>query len=777
THLKAQLDQADQASTVIFLGDNIYPDGLPPKSSAGERADDERALLTQLAVLKDFPGQAYFVAGNHDWAGYGVDGLTRQARFLEKHSEARLLPRPGCGDPVEIELTDDLTLLLLDSQWWLANWNGESKINDGCEAKSRADFNFMLQEAVKGNRRKELLIVTHHPVYSNGQHGGKFSFSQHIFPLRDLNPKLYIPLPGLGSVLRLLQSSVGTRQDLPNATYRDLRQLLLQQARQAKRVIFAAGHEHNLQFWEKDEQHFIVSGSGSRREPSKIGSGAEFAYGQFGFARLDYYAQGAVWVNYYALSPDGRASELVFRKQIRDASEGAVEPPPPAITADFSASKTRRLRLSEVDFSRTPLGEKLWGQHYRAAYASEITVPELDLAAEGLVPVKRGGGFQTNSLRIESPTTKRQYTLRSVDKDASRTVPYPLNTDLILDLVGDNFSASHPLAALAVAPLAERAGVYHTNPQLVFLPSQPALGHFNEDYAGALYLFEERPDDEHWQDANYFGNPEKIVSTFRMLEETRQEHDERVDQHWTLRSRLFDLVIGDWDRHDDQWRWARIQRGEAHYYRPIPRDRDQAFAHYDGLIFAFARQLSVKSKQWRPFTTQLGRIHWATYNAYLFDQSFLTTMEWKDWQQAIEHLQTTLTDEGIEQAFAEAWPEPFLSRDAPAIKQTIRLRRNQLEAIARDYYEFLAREVDILGTDEKDLFLIERQGNGQTRVRVFNTNKKAEREALLYDRLFLSEETKVIHCYGLADDDIFQVRGDVEYGLRIDLVGGEGEDT
>ena len=50
------------------------------------------------------------------------------------------------------------------------------------------------------------------------------------------------------------------------------------------------------------------------------------------------------------------------------------------------------------------------------------------------------------------------------------------------------------------------------------------------------------------------------------------------DQDQVLRSRLFDIWIGDWDRHDDQWRWASFKdKNGFTYYQPIPRDRDQIF--------------------------------------------------------------------------------------------------------------------------------------------------------------------------------------------------------
>ena len=776
--LQQTLSTASENSAVVFLGDNIYPGGMPPKSAPYSRTLAETALQHQLKAVANYPGRIFFVAGNHDWQEYGIKGLNREKNYLEKHSNDKVEfePRPGCGDPEEIELTDDITLLLLDSQWWMANWNGEKDINDGCEAKSRADFAFLLQEAMKSNRRKELIVAMHHPLYSNGPHGGKFTFNEHLFPLREINKNLYVPLPVVGSFFRLLQTSIGTRQDLANATYKDFRNLLLAQANTIGDVVFASGHEHSLQYWDKDDQHFIVSGTGSRKNGSKTGNGALFAYGGYGYAQLNYYPDGQVWTQYFQATADGK-QELVFQHQIKPSYAERGELEEEIIEDEFSEGREQKLPLSEVDFSRSPTGEKIWGKHYRASYSTEMNLPELDLATAGLRPVKRGGGFQTNSLRLEDPKTEREYTLRSIDKDPSRTVPYPLNTDLVLDVVRDNFSASHPIAALAVAPLADAAGVYHANPQLVYLPSQQALGDFNKDYAGAVYLFEERPDDEAWRkDAPFFGNPRDVISTFDMIEEVREDHDKRIDQRWTIRSRLFDLAIGDWDRHDDQWRWGKFEKGDNDYYRPIPRDRDQAFANYDGTIFRIARIVSPKSKQWRPFTPQLGRTHWATYNAYLFDQSFLTDLSWEDWQEAIRHLQTTLTDDVIEQAFQDSWPEPFLSRDAPAIIATIKGRRDKLTEIARDYYEFLAQKVDVLGTDKKDLFLIDRLDETHTRVRVFDTNKEGDREGKFYDRIFLHSETQDIYCYGLGDDDIFEVRGDVPYGSSVHLIGGEGKD-
>ena len=50
----------------------------------------------------------------------------------------------------------------------------------------------------------------------------------------------------------------------------------------------------------------------------------------------------------------------------------------------------------------------------------------------------------------------------------------------------------------------QHAGVYHTKPRLVYLPTQPALDSLNEEYGNDLYLFEQRLSGD-WSDADNLG--------------------------------------------------------------------------------------------------------------------------------------------------------------------------------------------------------------------------------------------------------------------------------
>jgi hypothetical protein len=70
--LKTKLDSADSNSMLIFLGDNIYPNGMP-KESDKDYALAKQKLEDQLDITKNFKGKTLVIPGNHDWYS-GLDG-------------------------------------------------------------------------------------------------------------------------------------------------------------------------------------------------------------------------------------------------------------------------------------------------------------------------------------------------------------------------------------------------------------------------------------------------------------------------------------------------------------------------------------------------------------------------------------------------------------------------------------------------------------------------------------------------------------------------------
>jgi hypothetical protein len=226
----------------------------------------------------------------------------------------------------------------------------------------------------------------------------------------------------------------------------------------------------------------------------------------------------------------------------------------------------------------------LWGRHYRKEWTTPVRIPviRLDTVAGGLTPLSQGGGRQTRTLRLADKAGK-QYVLRSIDKDYSRALPEITKGTVVEDLARDQVSTGHPFASITVPGMVEAAGVFHTNPRIVFVPYSPLLGKFNEDFANTLCLFEERPD-ESQEDAPHFGNAEDIKGTERMLQKIFKNNDNRVDQRAYVRARLFDMFLGDWSRREDQWRWAEFDSAGVEIYKPVPRDRDQVYTRFDGFL-------------------------------------------------------------------------------------------------------------------------------------------------------------------------------------------------
>ncbi len=184
----------------------------------------------------------------------------------------------------------------------------------------------------------------------------------------------------------------------------------------------------------------------------------------------------------------------------------------------------------------------------------EVEVLDLDRFAGGLTPVRRGGGLQTTSLRLQG-ADGQMWTFRSVDKDVTRSLDPLLRESVAAGVLQDQIGALFPLSAMVVAPLMEAAGVLHSDPTLMVMPNDERLGEFLEEFGGLLGWIEIRPDEGRDGEPGFAG-ASRITGSERFLERLEDEQDNRVNSEGYLRARLMDLFVGDWDRHPDQWRWA-----------------------------------------------------------------------------------------------------------------------------------------------------------------------------------------------------------------------------
>ena len=774
-NLRNELSEIGENSSIVFLGDNIYPKGMPKKDDP-ERANAEKYINAQLDILKDHDGRAYFIPGNHDWKK-GKEGgrkaTKRQEDYVQDYYEDKKVkwyPNDACGDPKVKKIKKDLYYVFIDTQWWLHNWNKEKNINKGCEVKSRQQFLQELQAIFLKHKNDQIVVMMHHPFFSNGEHDGNFSLKTHIFPLTSWKKGAYIPLPVLGSIMPLQRSVTGNIQDIPNARYQQLKDAIMGMLAQNKHVIFASGHDHNLQYFFESGHHFIISGSGSKETHIKKGGDALFASSNIGYSKLHFYKDGEVWMEFFTFDEDNPKGKILDRRKI-------VEPKAGTQIVENSYPKGDELEKTKVypagaKFAANSSKKFFFGKQYRETWTTAVEVPVINLETElgGLTPIKKGGGMASNSLRLERENGEH-YALRSVLKDYRKLVDPSLADLKAIDIFSDLNSASHPYGALVLPKLSEAANIYYTIPKLVYLQRQDRLGFYNPLFSEELYLLEDRPAGNR-ENSPHLGNSKEIISYLDLLSLQKEDNNIKIDQVWTLRSRLFDLFIHDWDRHDDQWRWAKIEENGETVFRPIPRDRDQAFYKFDGLVPWLVGEFAVR--KFKNFDYDLKDVKWQSFNARYFDRYFLNDLEWSEWEKQIEFLQTNLSDEVIDAAIKDL-PKEVYEIGYQELGDKLKSRRGKLKDIAWKLYKYISINVNITGSDKAELFEVNNLENGNMLVEVYDLNKQGEKKEKLYSREFVKSETKEVRLYGMDGKDKFQISGKGS-PIKLRIIGGFGKD-
>ncbi|MGN6392281.1 MAG: BamA/TamA family outer membrane protein [Gemmatimonadales bacterium] len=409
----------------------------------------------------------------------------------------------------------------------------------------------------------------------------------------------------------------------------------------------------------------------------------------------------------------------------------------------------------------------LLGDHYRDLWTTPVRVPVLDLHqfAGGLRPTERGGGKQTRSLRFKG-ADGREYAFRSLDKDPSPLLPESLRHTVAQRLFQDQISAGHPAAPLVVGPILEAAGVVHAEPRLVLMPDDPALGEFRPEFAGMLGLIEERPTAK----GPGFAGADKIISTEDLFERLDKHQGERIDERAFLTARLVDLLLGDWDRHQDQWRWARL--GDSHDlpWTPIPRDRDQAFARFDGLLLSLAR---LSAPQLVAFSPGYPSIVGLTWNARVLDRRLLGGLAWTTWDSIATALRSRVTDAVIDDAVARL-PAEFRSRNAAPLAAALRSRRDHLADEARRFYRLLAAEAQLYGSDGAERVRATKGADGSLDLAVYSAGPTDGTP--LIERRFVRADTREVRLYLRGGNDTVQVEGNGGGTPLLRVIGGDGDD-
>ena len=760
-------DMNDTLNTVLFLGDNVYPLGLPMEGEPNY-LDSKKILDAQIDLVKGKKARAFFVLGNHDWKNGKLGGweqATNQENYINglEQKNIQAWPTGGCPGPVAVELSKKVVTVFVDSQWFLFVHEKPGP-GSNCDAKTIEEFATELEETVAMHPNQLLIVAMHHPLYTYGIHGGDYGWKEHLFPLTAAYPNLWIPLPIIGSIYPIARGVFGSLQDVRHPLYRNMIDVIEKALKKHPDAVHVAGHEHSLQMVMQDSIPYIISGSGinlSRvKEANRKGKLLFSDVSHNGFALLEVRQSGAVEVKFYDVGSSGLDHPL-FTHQL-----DSIKVVPEIVSEDTIPNWPDSILISGNKKLKGNFFKKLFmGKNYRKEWTTPVKVEVLDIGKEqgGLTAEKQGGGKQTKSLKVQDSSGKK-WSLRSIQKFPEAAIPADLRSPFAIDILEDGISASYPYASLSTGVMADAAGVPNLKRKLVYIPDDPRLGRFRSTFKNTLAILEEK-------------EPPGVGKTYNSDElvlRLAKDNDDHVDQKQVLKARLLDNFYMDLDRHEGQWTWATKDTGKGKIYYVIPEDQDQAFFTNQGILPWFAKQPNLVPEL-QGFHAKTRNIKTFNRTARNFDRSFLNELDEATWSHRIDTFLSKMTDDVIEKAMQQQ-PNEIEKFNADKIVSTLKEKRKYFKDDMLKYYRFISKEVNIVGTNQKELFTIDKLGDGKTHVVVNKIDKQGQVSSKIYDRLFDPAVTNELRLYGLEDNDSFVLKGG-NSPILIRIIGGPGNDN
>jgi hypothetical protein len=295
--LTAQASVSPERTIIVFLGDNVYPGGIPAEGAA-EWADARRRLESQVRAIP--PGaRGIFVPGNHDWAdetAFGLYSIRLQERMiasLAQGRDVRLIPGNGCPGPVPVDI-GRLRLIALDTQWWLHSYIVRDS-GSRCPTLTMGMVTAALRSEVRPTGEgRVVLVAAHHPLMTGGAHGGYCGVTG---PYRRFG---------------------GSSQDILSGTNRTMRDSIRSAFRGHPPLAYVAGHDHNLQVLRggQDVNYLLVSGAGSAGKTEcavKMRESYYVTQHRAGFMRVDVFKGKGVLLRVFRF-PAGKHGALAYTR-------------------------------------------------------------------------------------------------------------------------------------------------------------------------------------------------------------------------------------------------------------------------------------------------------------------------------------------------------------------------------------------------------------------------------------------------------------------------------
>lgn len=412
---------------------------------------------------------------------------------------------------------------------------------------------------------------------------------------------------------------------------------------------------------------------------------------------------------------------------------------------------------------------KFWGKHYQELYYKPVSVKATSLGS------LFGGLSVTNQIPkmhglILDDHDNNVYFLKPLGGSTSfmessffRTIYHPedFKDTYLGDFVKEAYTIVHPYTFIASGQMADKLGLISFKPQIVYISETAECDTVADgtDLQNKLVGISEVPGMERYQ---------HIRTTEELRKQLIAGNEFQIDQTKYIRTRLFDMLIGDWNKISESWYWLEDKQGDTVMYEPVVVDRSHGFVKVDGKLF-------------RPLLKMLGLDFITNYDykikdvkklnelGYPLDIALTQSCDESVWIKEALYIRDNLTDAAIDAAF-RSLPAEMQDAELEEIKKKLKARRNSVVEIAKEYYKALQNTPVITGTNKRDKFIIDENEDRQLRLRLYD----ADSDQLVWDKKYEPKQTKEIWIYSFGGNDVFEINKQ-HSSIPVLLIGGNGQ--
>ena len=768
------LDNEENEYTLLITGDFVDKNGFETDLKTEEIEKVDRLIN----LVKD-KGRIIFVPGDLEWAHKEKKGW-KKLIALEKYLKSKMgkgkvvLPRSACLGPEVLDIGEHLRIVTFNTQWFMEEDNRPEEEDGKCNSATNRELWDEIDDAFGDSENRNLIIAMHHPVLSFGQYAGYKLFSEHFKP------------PIYGSFNVAYRQNIGSSKDLSNEKFRVFRRRVLAKAELNPGMIFVTGHENDLQILLEEGNYHINSGGFAKSKATGRGKATLYRQRKTGFVKLVFFNNGKVAAQAFKIKNKTTIRET-FKTTLFSSPCTTEENKIPVNTSFNPCKKEINTTLNPdhpkfgsssagVEYKAGFLTRMILGKNYRTTWSKQVNnIPYLDLEKTngGLIPYAIGGGAQTISLKFKSGDGQR-FAFRSINKRSASRLSKDLKVGIVGTIRQDLTTLHYPYGSLIVGSFMDVVGLPHSMPKLYLMPDHPILGSFRKEFAGKYGTFELKPAGKN-KKRKAFKDADKVISTYQVYRKLMDDHDNKLDVGNFVTARIIDIYVGDWDRHEGNWKWLAYKGEDGGYtYKPFAKDRDKAFYTLNSLLRF--RDFDFIQKDGGSFHKKYGNMKSHNFKARNMDRWMLVAYSHEDWMAEAKRIQSLFTDEVIDQAIATLPPE-VQPLEGPNFKKKLRSRRDRLVKAIDKYYKMISEYVNIVGSNKRESFIVTRLKNGNVRVEIYKLSKKGIREDQLLDRVFKKGETKEIRLFGLGKRDEFKIIGDASKSILIRIISGDGIDV